>query len=532
MAEGTDETTALPAAETTTLLGGRYRLGGLIGRGGMARVYEAFDERLGRPVAVKILVAAAVADRKRFEDEIHTLARLDHPSLVRVLDAGTEADSEYLVMELVKGTNLAERTRRTDDPLGSAAVALIGAGVGAALAYVHLQGFVHRDVKPANILLNAEGHPKLADFGIARAVGTSGATQTGLTIGTPAYLAPEQLTNSDEVGPPADVYALGLVLHECLTGHPVFEGSAAEVSAARLHRDPDISDTIPADWSILLRTMTARSPAARPTAAEVSAYLESLAGSEAKRLSASGAVSSAAAVVAAGAAAGLPLLPTLQLNNPILTRSGDPNGATEPLARPRRGGGARGRLMAGFVPVLLAGVFVGWVLSIPAPVKADPGAKSGARAGAPPTGSTTVPTVAGTHRPTVSGAAAGLVLTIARGEHERLVSPTAAGRLLAGIDPIALTRIAEHRRDRTLYRMLLGDYYVAVSDGGIKPAAMAPIASGIIELGKALRLPTSSISAMSTTTTTTPTTTVPGPQPAPPGGHGHGHGGDHGKGHD
>ena len=226
----------------------------------MAEVLRARDTLLGRDVAVKVF--RDDLDRDRARAEMQTLAGLDHPRLVQVHDAGTG----YLVMELVDGPNLAARC----GSLSPDEVASIGADVADGLAYVHARGVVHRDVKPANVLLSPTG-AKLADFGIARIVDSARQTGTGLTVGTAPYLAPEQVTGQP-VGPPADVYALGLVLLECLTGRREYDGGAVECALARLHRQPEVP-VLPGPWSPLLRAMTARNPADRPTAAEVAATL-------------------------------------------------------------------------------------------------------------------------------------------------------------------------------------------------------------------------------------------------------------------
>ena len=266
------------------LLADRYDLIEVIGRGGMADVYRATDVRLDRPVAVKMLLSHASdeAARDRFIAEARTLAVMSHRGLVTLLDAGFGSglvdqgppgvapipDRPFLVMELVDGPTLAALIGQ--GPLPPGHVGEIGLQVAEALEYVHSQGVVHRDVKPANVLIGPE-LVKLGDFGVARLVEqTTRHTQTGQTIGTAAYLAPEQVEGA-EVSGATDVYSLGLVLLEALTGRREYEGAPAEAALARLHRAPVIPTETPAAWRDLLAAMTALAPADRPTAAEVAA---------------------------------------------------------------------------------------------------------------------------------------------------------------------------------------------------------------------------------------------------------------------
>ncbi len=260
-------------ADTGSLLAGRYLLGDLIGRGGMADVFRANDERLGRPVALKLLrvQAASETDRERFAAEARTLARLDHPAIVTLLDAGLEDDQPWLAMQLVDGATLASRSAAGGLP--AADVAEAGRQVAEGLAYAHACGVVHRDVKPGNILLAADGRALIADFGIAHLLdGTTRHTAVGQAIGSPAYLAPEQASGGELSGA-TDIYSLGLLLLEALTGDRAFRGTTTEVVYARLQGPPDIPADVPLGWATLLRAMTSVAPGDRPTAEEVATAL-------------------------------------------------------------------------------------------------------------------------------------------------------------------------------------------------------------------------------------------------------------------
>jgi hypothetical protein len=193
-----------------------------------------------------------------------------------VFDAGTDPESgqPYLVMQLIEGPTLADAMRGAAMP--SQQVAQYGAALADALAYVHERNLVHRDVKPANVLITEDGRVHLADFGIARLVDSAHQTRTGDVLGTPAYFAPEQVAG-EEVGPPADIYALAIVLLECLTGRRPFEGTAMEVAMARLARQPEVPADLGPDWQTILTAMTARAPASRPTAPDVADALRQIA---------------------------------------------------------------------------------------------------------------------------------------------------------------------------------------------------------------------------------------------------------------
>jgi serine/threonine protein kinase len=217
----------------------RYELGDRLGTGGIGDVFAAYDRRLGRPVAIKFL-RAGIGDtraRARFEREARMAARFNHPHAVTIYDVGERDHEPYLVLELVDGASLsqmlAERSRLEPDETIAIADQVLDA-LGAA----HTQGLVHRDVKPANILLTREHIAKLADFGIAKAMAdaTGGVTMTGELIGTPRYLSPEQVTGHPAT-PRSDLYAVGVVLYEMLAGTPPFVGETPIATALAHQRE-------------------------------------------------------------------------------------------------------------------------------------------------------------------------------------------------------------------------------------------------------------------------------------------------------
>ncbi|HET9142204.1 serine/threonine-protein kinase [Actinophytocola sp.] len=251
--------------QTGHLLDGRYRLGSQIGRGGMATVHAAVDVRLRRPVAIKLFhrPAGAVA-LARLRSEAELLGGLSHPGLLKVFDISADTEQPYLVMQLVDGCTL--RRAIDNGPLEPAVTARLGLRLAETLQYVHSRQIMHRDIKPSNVLLAKSGGCYLADFGIALAAGAARLTATGHCVGTAAYLAPEQVAGA-ETGPAADIYALGLVLLECLTGYPEYTGTEVEAAIARLSRPPHIPDSVPAALRTALLAMTARNPDERADAA-------------------------------------------------------------------------------------------------------------------------------------------------------------------------------------------------------------------------------------------------------------------------
>ncbi|WP_249138470.1 serine/threonine-protein kinase [Phycicoccus avicenniae] len=251
-------------------LGGRYSLTTRIASGGMGDVWEATDDVLARTVAVKVMRATTDEEpvfAQRFRDEALYTANLSHPNVATVYDYGEEDSLAYLVMELVPGEPLSALVQRRG-ALPAHEVRSIMGQAALALGAAHEAGVVHRDVKPGNIMVTPGGEVKLTDFGIARAVDGSGQTRTGEVLGTPHYLSPEQALGEPATGA-SDLYALGVVAHEMLTGRRPFEKNTPVATALSQVNDPPppLPDDVPSELRALIEQCLAKAPAARPESA-------------------------------------------------------------------------------------------------------------------------------------------------------------------------------------------------------------------------------------------------------------------------
>jgi eukaryotic-like serine/threonine-protein kinase len=260
----------------------RYELEELVGSGGMSSVYRARDTLLERHVALKILHAHYTGDDEyveRFRREARAVARLSHPNIVTVIDRGEDGGRQFIVFEYVDGENLKELVTRSG-PLSVRRALELGVEIARGLAFAHDHGLVHRDVKPQNVLLNGDGEAKVTDFGIARSLDVEhGMTQTGTVLGTSNYIAPEQASGS-RISPQTDVYSLGVVLFELLTGDVPFPGENFVAVAMKHINEPppnllELRPDVPLRLAVAIDRALAKDPAARfPTMADFAAELD------------------------------------------------------------------------------------------------------------------------------------------------------------------------------------------------------------------------------------------------------------------
>ena len=262
----------------TALAGGRYQLGQLIGRGGMAEVHVALDTRLGRTVAVKIMRADLANDDiflARFRREAHAVAQMNNPNIVNIYDSGEElvssesGDAErlpYIVMEYVKGQTLRDIIK-VNGALSQRDCEQVMLGVLNALDYSHRMGIIHRDIKPGNIMISEQGVVKVMDFGIARALDDSAATMTQSqgVVGTAQYISPEQ-AQGQHATPQSDIYSLGIVAYEGLCGHRPFTGATpVDIAAAHVNNPvPPLPDSVDVQLREFVMSMLSKDPLDRP----------------------------------------------------------------------------------------------------------------------------------------------------------------------------------------------------------------------------------------------------------------------------
>ncbi|HEX6676465.1 MAG TPA: Stk1 family PASTA domain-containing Ser/Thr kinase [Actinomycetes bacterium] len=335
-------------ATTPLLLGDRYEVGRLLGAGGMAEVFEGRDRLLARRVAIKVLLAEFSQDPSfvaRFKREAQAAASLSHPNIVGVWDTGVEGGTNFIVMEYVEGRTLRDLLRIGGPPPADRAVG-IAADVCDALAAAHARGLIHRDVKPGNVMLTGDGTVKVMDFGIARATSSQTLTQTHAVIGTAQYISPEQVEGR-QVDARSDLYSVGCMLYEMLTGRVPFSGESPVAIAYRhVREDPvpprRIDPRIPPAFEAITMRAMAKNPDHRyQSAAEMRAELE--------RALAGRPIAAAAAVggIGADATQAMPPAfthqPTTHLDEPAPAYPGTPANRSRPAV-----------VLLGFVAVLLA----------------------------------------------------------------------------------------------------------------------------------------------------------------------------------
>ncbi|HEX2849154.1 MAG TPA: serine/threonine-protein kinase [Acidimicrobiales bacterium] len=482
------------SSETPSLLAGRFRIGPLLGRGGMAEVYDGHDERLQRPVAVKLLRSGASTRpdvRRRFEAEARSAARLIHRNAVAVFDSGEEDGVPFLVMERLPGTTLADRI--AGGPLDADEARRIAIEVLAALAAAHRAGIVHRDVKPANVLLDDDGTAKVADFGIAKSLDVDvDLTSTDQVVGTPAYVAPERI-GGERATPAADIYSVGVVLYEMLTGQKAFPGANAVSVAYRVRHeaaDPirEVRPDVPPALARVVERAMAKDPAGRYRSADEMAAALAAAGEETT------AVPLDAGAVDPGADA-TSVLPVVGASAMPLAAAGVAHdGAATPAAAVASGAlDAPRRSLLADRRVLAALGVAALLIAIGLLVSASTGHRS--------------PSVASELRHVASS------LTPADGPG----APTAAAGLRNLADAVGAGRGGPAATS------LLRDLAVWRDRRALTPAAVERIRAVVV------RVPGVDVSAFSATTTTvstTTTTTAPVVTPAP---RGHGKGGGKGK---
>ncbi|MCR4403275.1 MAG: Stk1 family PASTA domain-containing Ser/Thr kinase [Firmicutes bacterium] len=341
---------------TEEVLGRRYTILSRVGEGGMAEVYRARDSVLNRIVAIKVLRPQFASDEEfieRFRREAQAAASLSHPNIVSIYDVGHDGDRYYIVMEYVSGKSLKDLIRE-QGPLRPERAAWIASQILAALDHAHKNNIVHRDIKPHNILVTPEGRVKVTDFGIARAKSTSALTETGTIIGTVNYFSPEQ-ARGEAAGVGSDVYSLGVVLYEMLTGRVPFRGDTP-IAIALQHLQgtaippSELNPRVPADLSRVVMKALEKDPARRyQQAREMMRALEKY-----SSVPAGEEVEEETAVGAGGKGQGAPEAPTEVFRVPQVTRGGGSKGVDDTLARPAKASHGPGKAILAIIAFTVA----------------------------------------------------------------------------------------------------------------------------------------------------------------------------------
>jgi serine/threonine protein kinase len=488
----------------------------------MSDVYEALDVQTGISVAVKVVRSGDPEFVQRLSHEARALESFSHPGLVRLFDTGLAGDQAYLVMEYVEGVTLAELVRH--GPLSAAETADLGATLADALAYVHERGIVHRDVKPSNILRTTSGATMLGDFGIAQLRDAATLTITGTMLGTVSYMAPEQLEDN-QVGPSADLWSLGIVLLECLTGRRAYEGSPSEIVARRLVAPVPIPMDLPVPWKLVLTGMLDHRPDQRLTGHQVAAMLATSAFQAPWRPTSDDTIVSHEQSVPYDLTA---LAPTSgggsRHDDTIIagadsTRVSRPT-ATRPRPTPSRPGLRRARAaFSGLVVIALIGVGLGLWLTWGG--NHDPKKH----------------TATTTTLPSVSTALSSLVSDMARAQSAGRMNTTSEQSIATNVEQAAANQAAGNFTQSGIDLAKAESIIVnGLQAATITQAESAQLLHDLSVLSTALDVtipPTTTTTTTTSTTTTTTTTTVPVPTTTLPGfgtGPGNGNGNGNGNG--
>jgi len=494
---------------THVVLVDRYELGPVLGQGGMAKVHQGLDRQLGRQVAIKVLAPPFDRDHEfveRFQREARAAAGLSHPNIVAVFDSGSDDGTHYIVTELVEGETLADRLRR-DGPMPQAEAVAVAVDIARALAAAHERGLIHRDIKPGNVMLLPDARVKVVDFGIARAAGSDTLTNTGVVLGSTAYLSPEQ-ASGQPVDERADLYALGCVLYEMLTGRVPFSADTPIATMYRhVNEDPPPPSTfapIPSELEDIVMRALEKDPKRRfASASELEAALLAVplarsgdtmrlepAAAETQPVGRLGAVAAGGAIAAGPAAAAGAAAADVAKTEPVTTTAGGGSGGGG--FRPRRSGpshvrprrsprGRRPRLIAAVVVALLFALTGVLVAATSDPLPKRPAVRQQARE----TAQTTLPP-----EPTMTFADAwsGLVSAIGTAQVADDISDHAAEELAKDADELlGAYRDGDTDKLGESLQHLEEHLAKAVEEEEITPEAADAVDTAISDIGVALQ---------------------------------------------